>query len=632
MSSKNCPRLKTITQKNISAEFVKSVTGKQRVIVECPEKIAGVELGEPTAAKFERTVTVSDFFAPALPAGRILMQHQCWYSPVLSPVKAHLSLAKVSGYRTLAFGFPSETFPILFEHPDNPNILVATSSLSNFIEGRFAPKEDWQIVIGRLLAWLEGKDGIVDVDWEMTVRPTFNRDDKLPANAEQEALERNIAWFNDHMFFEHAGEIGVFEGYLSAILPNGRQYLRPKTRADCSGEATMVTALDWALNKSHPSHKMTDRIMHYLFNGPELYDNDPTSQTYGGLRFYEFVPAYYSEGRAPLACIFASELSENYSYAKKILRNLLSLLRTTGPQGFRISCLRNPGSFDNGRTWKYYQETDYTECRPHYNASMWAAFLQAYVLTGHEDFLVKTKSALKRTMEIFPDFLWQNGMNGDYARLLLPLAFLVEIEDTKEHRQWLRKVAEKLLESALPCGGIQEKMGKPELGKYPAPRSNEDYASNEAALVQKNGDPVIDMIYTANFAFIGLHEAFFATGEEIYRTAADKLAEFFCRVQCRSEEHKFLDGAWMHGFDYEQWDFFGNPADFAWGPWCVESGWTNTWISATLGLRALNRPMLCRKNSEEYKQWMPGLLEEMTIVHSDDDNAGKTEGRVPGND
>ena len=37
--------------------------------------------------------------------------------------------------------------------------------------------------------------------------------------------------------------------------------------------------------------------------------------------------------------------------------------------------------------------------------------------------------------------------------------------------------------------------------------NNENYGTFEAPLNQENSDPVSDMLYTTNFAIIGLHEA-----------------------------------------------------------------------------------------------------------------------------
>ena len=63
-----------------------------------------------------------------------------------------------------------------------------------------------------------------------------------------------------------------------------------------------------------------------------------------------------------------------------------------------------------------------------------------------------------------------------------------------------------------------------------------------------------DTLYTTNFAFLGLHEAALATGDPTLAEAENRLAEFLCRAQARSETHPELDGAWFRAFDYERWD------------------------------------------------------------------------------
>ena len=600
----------------VGSELLEAARRKNvRVMIEYPAQVYGIEFGKAEKAEFERTVVSSDFFGNNLLKGTILMQHNCWFHHVKTPVKSHLALARVAGYRHAIYGIPATHQPILFQHPDYPNIMIATTCFSNFISGRFAPKKDWQEVMQTLLSWLNA-DSKVQCDWEMCVSPKFSRTEPLPENVEQLAFRRNSGWFHKNIYFEHAGKTGVFEGFISGIDCTGHQSLRPKTRADCTGEAVMVAALDWKINQNPASLEVAGQIMNTLFNGPELPDNNTESQTYGCLKFYEHYPAYYGDdnSRAAISCILASELTGNHEYGKNILRCLLSILRTTGPQGFRHGRLNNPSSFTDGKTWKYYHDENYIEYRPHYQASMWAAFLQAYVLTGHHEFLEKAKNAIRMTMEIFPNLLWTNGITQEYSRLLLPLAFLIQVEDTVEHRNWLKTVTEKLLEQIQPCGTIRETMGDPAYGKYPAPKSNEEYGSTEASLIQENGDPACDLVYTVNYAFIGLHEAAMATGDPFYIEAENRLAGFLCRIQVQSSSHQYLDGCWMRGFDDNLWEFFGSSADNGWGAWCVESGWTNTWIAATIGLRQLNRSLFCRKNSGHYRQILPEILTEMQRV------------------
>ena len=46
-----------------------------------------------------------------------------------------------------------------------------------------------------------------------------------------------------------------------------------------------------------------------------------------------------------------------------------------------------------------------------------------------------------------------------------------------------------------------------------------------------------DLLYTCNFAFLGLHEAAAVTGDVRYQRMEDKLADFLLRIQVHSETH-----------------------------------------------------------------------------------------------
>jgi len=168
----------------------------------------------------------------------------------------------------------------------------------------------------------------------------------------------------------------------------------------------------------------------------------------------------------------------------------------------------------------------------------------------------------------------------------MPMAWLVRVKDTPEHRQWLRRIAGDLIALQDSSGAIREiiRIGD---GPYKdcIPKSNAEYGSRETSLIQVDGDGIADMLYTCNFAFIGLHEASAATGDPLYAEAEEKLAKFLCRIQVRSEAHPELDGAWYRAFDFRRWEYWASNADSEWGPWCTESGWTQPWIAGTLALR-----------------------------------------------
>ena len=66
---------------------------------------------------------------------------------------------------------------------------------------------------------------------------------------------------------------------------------------------------------------------------------------------------------------------------------------------------------------------------------------------------------------------------------------------------------------------------------------------------------------------------------------------YLTRIQQRSTEHPELDGAWMRAFDYDKWEVWASAADIGWGPWCVETGWMNSWIVSTLTMHTRNESM-----------------------------------------
>lgn len=164
--------------------------------------------------------------------------------------------------------------------------------------------------------------------------------------------------------------------------------------------------------------------------------------------------------------------------------------------------------------------------------------------------------------------------------MLLALAWLVRLDDTPEHRDWLRRVTTDLIGDMDASGAILTKI------KH-GPSSNEAYGTTETTLIQANGDPNADLFYTVNFALVGLREATAATGEPLYRNAEDKLVRFLCRVQVESDAQPQLDGGWFRGFDYRRWEYWGSDADIGWSLYSMETGWIQGEVLSVLALRQM---------------------------------------------
>src|SRR5690606_32906488 len=97
-------------------------------------------------------------------------------------------------------------------------------------------------------------------------------------------------------------------------------------------------------------------------------------------------------------------------------------------------------------------------------------YLWLYRQSGFEPFLERSRTGLRMMMEAYPEnWHWTNGLQQERSRMLLPLAWLVRVDDTEEHRGWLRRIAGDLLALQEPCGAIREEVGSAGNGRYAPP-------------------------------------------------------------------------------------------------------------------------------------------------------------------
>lgn len=577
--------------------------------------IDGLTFGEPVKVKYERAVVASGFFGESLPQDTILVNNGCWFMPCDAD-KPVLGLARVAGYDKAVFGLPKAFYPLLFSHPENENVLVCSSCLSNFVRARYAPKAAWEMVWEGLLRWLTNGGQIFDLTWKPVAATAYTREEPLPPNAESLALEGIYHWFRNHALYGIDTKKGVVEGYESAIDYEGRQTVRTWARGDCIGESAMVMAYQWAMEKDPDKKLLSSEIMDYVVS-PDFFQGDTESPMYGLNNWSERNPVFYGDdnARVLLSGLACRKLLQDTRWDEKILTCLLANLRTTNKLGFRRNRFDVTCFTKNNLSWSDYEKDNKTvSYTPHYQAYLWAAFLWAYRLTGIDEFYTKTQNAISMSMDVYPDgWTWTNSLTAEIARMILPLAFLVRVSDTPLHRQWLCRMVDDLLLHMDKSGAIQDFMGDIEKGSYPPPKSNENYGTNEASIIQKNGDPATDLLYTTNWAFIGLHEAAVALQDEKIKAAEDRLAEFLCRIQVKSEKLPWLNGCWMRSFDYRLWEYYGSSADAGWGPWCVESGWVNSWISTCFALRQSGESLFDASFDESLRQIAPAIYREMSV-------------------
>ncbi len=603
------------------AVFERAVEKHLRLYVEYPSALPELIAGEPRRTKYERAVVASDIFGKSLAPLRVLAIHDCHFVPYESDA-SHIVAARVAGFDTAVFGLENtETFPILFEHP-NGNALVSTTKLSQFVTARYAPKDAWQAIWQVILNWVQPDGALPLLDWETTVGPTYGRDEELPPDAVKKAVARGIDWHTTARLLPHEswkekyhefrkllkvdpnnpvaqrpdpqwpsgdGEWGLLEGVSSNIQHDGYQPIRWWFRSDSIGESSLAFALRSRLDGDERSRRVAANLLDWLYFKSGLFQNDREKPNYGLLHWAWDSLSLYGDNdvKAILGCMGTAALLDTAQWDEVLLADILANFRTTGIYGYRGRALNDTELLSRG--WQHYWRAETIHYAPHYQAWIWATYLWLYDKTGYEPLLERTRNAIRMMMEAYPDnWRWTNGIQQERGRMLLTLAWLIRVDDRPEYRTWLRTIAEDMQKCQDACGGIREELGELEKGGYRPPQSNDEYGLHEASLIQENGDPVADMLYTCNFTFLGLHEAYAATGEAQYREMADRLADFLVRIQVRSERHPELDGGWFRAFDYERWDYWGSNADAGWGAWSIEVGWTQAWIPTVLSMRELD--------------------------------------------
>ncbi len=597
--------------------FEKAKAKNIKLYIEFPDSIPGIKTGEIKSTKWERGVVTSGVFGKSLKKMRIVTINDCHYVAVdaKSPL---LVVARVAGFDSAVYGLErTDVHPVLFEMPEQ-NILVSSTKLSQFISGRYAPKKAWKSIWNFVFKWLLPDKAVPELKWTETVRPAHTKEEKISEQDYKTAINIGVDWFYNSNLLATTGEVkkgeklkitgkgsygkeGIRECYLSKINYNGTQPISNSRRADCTSESAMALALRGMLYNNNRDKATAENLQDYIYfnsnmrKGPR---SDPQNAEYGFIDWFQrddlSKGVYYSDdnARVEMGTIITSVALESDRWNEAVLANILANFRATSPAtGFKPR--RLDGSPESGNTlakgWKYYHNAkDYYHFAPHYQSWIMAMYLWLYDKTKYKPLLTVAKTGIENMMNAYPhEWHWTNGLQQERARMILPLAWLMRLEDTPKHREWLNRMVSDLLYFQDECGAIREVLGSVGHGKYGPPKSNADYGTSEAPLIQKNGDPVADMLYTSNFAFFSLTEAAAVTKDERIKEALDKLAEFMVRIQVKSETHPELDGAWYRGFEFKRWEYWASNADLGWGVWSTETGWTQGWITTMLMMREL---------------------------------------------
>lgn len=565
----------------ITKEMLEIISKKRiRVLIEYPREVYGIRQEKVKRLDRERIVCNETM---------MIGQNNCDYVIPFHVDKGNIiySYAKVAGYRKAVYGLPDDSLPYLFCHDAYPDVVMTSSKISSPVSSRYKPVSYFSEMYRTLFS--------LELIFEESVAPSMKIDEKVSISEITDAVRLSTDWFKTYMLSIDYRGMKAYEGFSSKVNIDGSQSLADSFRNDCAGETSLVLALDHLRSNNDESRKLSIALMEYIFSDANQ-SLDMSKDEGGFIKWYANGDGiYYTDDNARLlmgVMTGCSVLNTN-RFDEGIIKCILAFARSMPSQGIHMNCLRFRDSMiTDDWTYEDLKTKKTINYSPHYVSYIWVVFLLTYGLTGDAELLSICKKGIFHMMERYPDkWKWTNGIMAEVSRMILPLSLLCHYDNDCRAEEYLEMMIGAVIEQTDENGCMIEKMILLENGKYPPPENNEDYGKYEAPVIQENGDTACDLLYSQNFAYLGLHEALFQVNDERIRRLSDVMTDFIVKIQTRSAVHPELNGVWMRSFDPVLWEYWGSGADAGWAALCVESGWTNSWLNIVLSLREMNKSL-----------------------------------------
>jgi len=460
---------------------------------------------------------------------------------------------------------------------------------------------------------IEVDNGVVKSRKEVSIEVSDRRQKYL------EALKRNIGWFESSGVLPVAdGSEGVMEMVHSSIDVKGEQKIvkvldipPSKTlgnRADCNFESAFALYLYGEIIGDNHYKEVGLNILRRLFNYQSLDESNPAYgwwATRGNLDDRPIHEQYLFDDDTSWIAMMLLAFYQKTGGTNCLTQGLLtseSLMEVGSLQkdGFRPDRLIEKGRFP-------YRNRQEIGSHPHFSGMIIAALLYAYGLTGDLKYLAKARLWADYMIETFPQIQnWVISRTSEASRYLLPISMLYYYTQDEKYKRALFEVANNfLLNHQVACGAIQE-----------WDNSQKEVArSGDVGVFHENGEPISDQLYCTSFASMNLWIAYKATGEKIFLDKFFKLTDYLVRIQIQSD-YKVINGGWMRAFDFENWEYYGSNADTAWGPYCMETGWTNSIIDIAIALFLSDDPFFPTETREEARRSLREIRSKLEALNS----------------
>lgn len=422
---------------------------------------------------------------------------------------------------------------------------------------------------------------VVQLSWEISgeaINSETNGNTKIWS---QQQVDQAVNWFLQSGILPAAdGSQGVYEN-VHSVTATVTQDRRP----DCHAHTALMFHLYGRWTAEPKWERLSGNIMRHVLDGG-YQDLDESSLTYGFFKWYEDPEdkpeQIFTDDQSwvCLVLLYLYRMTGDELYKKRGMITAEALFRTQQEQGLRANCLSGSEIRSKGLQAGSYQRE--ASMNPHFESIAHAAYIQAWLVSGERRFLDMAVKGSIYLLEHLEEMKWMYSRTSAYTRFLLPLARLQtmpELEQTE--RQNLQQGTREILAYLLGCqhasGGIEEK-DNPDPDKY---------GKEDTGVFRQDGEGIADQLYTNNFLLVNSWEGWKCTGDNEFKQLHDDLSKFLRSIQIKSAHSRF-DGGWMRAFDMNKQEYFGNNGDTGWGPYCMESGWTQAIIASGFLLKMLD--------------------------------------------
>lgn len=427
------------------------------------------------------------------------------------------------------------------------------------------PYARWQ----ELIASLSERTEIPFVMWEPVIQGSEGQ-------TAVDAVDRAVNWFvRSGMLPGANGQMGVYENIHSVTGALSKD-LRP----DCHSHTAIMLYLYGKFTGKQEWIDSAHNLMESLFEGG-FQELNPESPSYGLFKWYQFPEdkpdQMFTDDNSwvCLALLYLYRQTGKEEYKRRGLLVAEAMLATQHSSGLRANVLTGSQLEELGRAGAAAELP--ISMNPHFESIAHTAFIQAYLVTGQREYLDTAIKGSIYMLERTEQLKFMYSRTSGYGRFVLPLAYLLKHDESGAIRKGLEQVTDYLLSWQHSSGAIEE-------ADNPDP---ERFGQEDAGVYIYNGEGIADQLYTNNFLLMNVWEAWKATGDEKYSKLYRDLTNYLCRIQIKSHDPRF-DGGWMRAYDLNGKEYFGNNGDTGWGPYCLESGWTNAMIPTGMLLGLMN--------------------------------------------